>query len=239
MASFAVILPAAGSATRFGGPRNKLLEPLARRAVIARAVDAFLCRDDVAMVVIPTVLRDEITEALGSAIGAKAIERVRFCSGGPTRAHSVRAGLAEVPADIRWVAVHDAARPLVSQDLIRRTLEAAIAHGAAVPALPVALTIKQAIGPLPARVERTIPRQSLWAMQTPQIMPVEALRRAFENCPIPLEQATDDVQLLELMGEAVWLLAGEERNFKITTRMDLRIAEWLLQEEAGGPSAVR
>ena len=131
----------------------------------------------------------------------------------------------QVPVEIEWVAVHDAARPLVSQELIDRTLAAAVEHGAAVPALPVHLTIKQATGPLPARVERTIPRQTLWAMQTPQIMRRAALLEAFEKCPLPLDQVTDDVQLIELAGGAVWLVEGEERNLKITTASDLKIAE--------------
>ena len=151
-------------------------------------------------------------------------EKVRLCDGGPSRAHSVWNALKRVDAGIEWVAVHDAARPLVSQDLIHRTLAAAVLHGAAVAAMPVHLTIKQATGPLPARVERTIPRQQLWAMQTPQIMRRADLLRAFETCPIALDQVTDDVQLLELGGQEVWLVAGEERNLKITTAMDLKIA---------------
>src|SRR5258706_402013 len=105
---------------------------------------------------------------------------------------------------------------------------AASTHGAAVPALPVSLTIKQAHGPLPARVEKTIPRENLWAMQTPQIMRRADLLNAFKNCPIPLAQVTDDVQLIELAGGQVWLVAGEERNLKITTPIDLKIAEILL-----------
>jgi 2-C-methyl-D-erythritol 4-phosphate cytidylyltransferase len=126
-----------------------------------------------------------------------------------------------------WVAVHDAARPLVSQDLINRTLEAALQHGAAVPAMPVHLTIKQASGPLPARVTKTVPRNELWAMQTPQIARRAALLEAFERCPLPLEQITDDMQLLELAGHEVWLVQGEERNLKITTPIDLDLARVL------------
>ena len=154
--------------------------------------------------------------------------RIRFCVGGACRAESVLNALREVPSEIEWVAIHDAARPLVSQGLIDRTFEAAKAHGAAVPALAVALTIKQATGPLPARVERTVPRQTLWAMQTPQVMQRADLLAAFEACPLPLEQITDDAQLLELSGREVWLVEGEERNLKITTQSDLLIAQLLL-----------
>ena len=161
MPTFAVILPAAGSSTRYGGPRHKLFEMLDGRTVLEHSIAAFQCRSDVAMIAIPT--RDPLDIELPG-------ERIHLCAGGATRAHSVLNALREVPANIEWVAVHDAARPLVSQGLIDRTLAAAVEHGAAVPALPVQLTIKQATGPLPARVERTVPRQTLWAMQTPQIM---------------------------------------------------------------------
>ncbi len=138
-----------------------------------------------------------------------------------------------MPESIEWVAIHDAARPLVSAALITRTLEAAVRHGAAVPALPVTLTVKQADGPLPARVQRTLPRATLWAMQTPQVMRRRDLLAAFAACPIPLDQVTDDVQVLELNGQDVWLVDGEERNLKITTAIDLHIAETILARDAG------
>lgn len=223
MPDFAVILPAAGSSTRYGGGRNKLLESLAGRLVIAHSLAAFLGRADVKMIVIPTASRGHLQALL------PADPRIHLCHGGACRAQSVRQALAQIPREIEWVAVHDAARPLVSQGLIDRTLATAVERGAAVPAMPVGLTIKQADGPLPARVQRTIPRNTLWAMQTPQIMRRAELQAAFDECPIPLEQVTDDVQLLELFGREVWLVDGEERNLKITTATDLQVAAMLLK----------
>lgn len=223
MPEFAVIIPAAGSSSRFGGGRNKLLEMLGDKAVIARSVEAFLGRSDVRQVVLPTGMEADLRRVLPED------GRIAYCSGGATRAHSVLAGLRRVETSIEWVAVHDGARPLVSQELIDRTLAAAVEHGAAVGALPVSLTIKQAGGPLPAKVERTIARDRLWAMQTPQIARRAELLAAFERCPIPLEQVTDDVQLIELAGGEVWLVPGEERNLKITTGMDMIIAQALLE----------
>jgi len=218
----AVILPAAGRSTRFGAGRDKLLESLGGRAVIARAVDAFLSRADVGLIVLPTNQKDRIEGAL------RMDGRVQFCAGGASRAQSVLSALREVPTHFEWVAIHDAARPLVSAELIDRTFAAARKHGAAVPALPVALTVKQAHGPLPARAERTIPRHTLWAMQTPQIMRRADLLAAYETCPLPLGEVTDDTQLLELAGREVWLVQGEERNLKITTATDMHLAElWL------------
>ena len=217
MPKFAVILPAAGLSTRFGGPRSKLAENLQGQTVLDRSIAAFTGRNDVETVLIAT--RD----------ASVTLEKVVCCQGGTSRAESVRNALRIVPSHIEWVAVHDAARPLLSQVLIDRTFAAAVQHGAAVPALPVTLTIKQATGPLPAKVERTIPRDRLWAMQTPQVMRRQALLDAFERCPIPLDQVTDDVQLLELAGHDVWLVAGEERNIKITTPLDLKLAELLIR----------
>lgn len=224
MPDFAAIIPAAGSSTRFGGARNKLLESLGGEPVISRTVQAFLCRRDVKAIILPTAL-EELKTILPRD------QRLIFCAGGASRAESVLSGLKAVPQEIEWIAVHDGARPMILQELIDRTLSQAQTHGAAVPALPVALTIKQAAGPLPAKVERTIARDKLWAMQTPQIMRRTDLLQAFETCPIPLAEVTDDVQLIELAGGQVWLVAGEERNLKITTAMDLKVAEMLLEEK--------
>jgi 2-C-methyl-D-erythritol 4-phosphate cytidylyltransferase len=224
MPAFALILPAAGKSTRFGQSRSKLLEPLAGATVIARALRPFLNFGELANVIIPTGDPDTIRAALDQPLDP----RITFCPGGVTRARSVLEAIRRVPESVEWVAVHDAARPLITPQLIQTTLETAQRHGAAVPALPVALTIKQANGPLPAKVNKTIPRDTLWSMQTPQIMRRSDLLRAFDQCPLPLDQVTDDVQLLELIGKEVWLVPGDERNLKITTAIDLRIAElWL------------
>jgi len=225
MTPFAAILPAAGRSTRFGS--DKLLTPLAGRPLIAHALAAFLARPDVAAIVIPTHQKQAMAAAL-EPLGLLSDHRVVFCAGGPTREQSVEHAVRVVAPQIEWVAVHDAARPLISQGLIDRTLAAAREHGAAVPAMPVQLTVKQASGPLPAPVMRTIPRNTLWAMQTPQIMRRSALLRAIDHCPVPLAEVTDDAQLLELVGASVWLIEGEERNLKITTATDLRVAEMLL-----------
>src|SRR5579872_1351068 len=149
MEPFAILLPAAGSSTRYGGGRAKLLEPLAGEPVLRHAARAFLIRRDVESLVIAAPQDDVsiLIEALGP-LGSD--PRIRFCRGGAMRADSVRNALRNVPEHIKWVAVHDAARPLTSQALIDRTFAAARQYGAAVPAMPAALTIKQADGPLPA-----------------------------------------------------------------------------------------
>jgi 2-C-methyl-D-erythritol 4-phosphate cytidylyltransferase len=255
MPRFAVILPAAGSSSRFGAP--KLMQDIAGVPVIARAVLPFIRRADTHQVLI-AVPNDPFATAPAAAAARGGLSRlddsvpsgranqvwdalsrepsvknrlggqIALVPGGPTRAESVWSALRLVPADVEWVAVHDAARPLVSQDLIDRTLAAAVEHGAAAPAVAVQATIKQSAGPLPAQVERTVPRETLWALQTPQIARRETLLRAFEQCVYPMQQITDDLQLLELAGEPAWLVPGDERNIKITTPQDLLLAEMLM-----------
>lgn len=237
MSDVAVILPAAGRSVRYGGGRDKLLELLDGVPVIARAVRAFLARADVGLVVLPTNQRERVEPALAWPDGhspAGLDPRITFCEGGASRAESVLAALRRVPTAFEWVAIHDAARPLVSQDLISRVFSSAQAQRtAAVPAMPVTLTVKQARGPLPARVERTVPRQDLWTMQTPQVIRRDELLRAYETCPLPLPEVTDDTQLVELAGGEVWLVPGEARNLKITAASDLHLAHlWLADEIA-------
>src|SRR6185503_16384943 len=161
MTEFAVILPAAGKSERFGG-RNKLLEELAGSTVLQWAVEAFLVRQDVGEIVIAT--RDQ--QRLQSVL--KSDPRISFCEGGENRAESVARALETVSHAMSYVAIHDAARPLVSQELIERVWAAARDHGAAVPVMPVTSTIKLGgNGPLPSRVMGTLPRKMLWAVQTP------------------------------------------------------------------------
>jgi 2-C-methyl-D-erythritol 4-phosphate cytidylyltransferase len=227
MPEFAVILPAAGRSTRFGAPVNKLFQLLDGRPVLARTLAAFAQRADVAQIIVATEDADAVRDC-AKFLDPREKSKLHVCSGGTCRAGSVRAAAMACRDSIEWVAVHDAARPLVSQELISRCFEAALLHGAAAAALPVHLTIKEAVGPLPAPVQQTLRRDQLWAMQTPQAMRRRDLLDAFDACPLPLDQITDDVQLLELVGKSVWLVEGEERNLKITTLTDMQIAHALL-----------
>ncbi len=229
-APLAVILPAAGASTRFGD--NKLLVQLNGKSVIERSVSAFLVRPDVVLVLIASHDQATLKAAMNPATVADV--RLRFVPGGASRALSVQSALAHVPASIEWVAIHDAARPLVSQGLIDRVFTAARQYGSAGPALPVNLTIKQAVGPLPAKVERTVPRVQLWAMQTPQIARRVDLQQAASAAQPPAEEITDDLLLLEMAGLSVWIVDGEESNLKLTTPTDLAIAQRRLDQTHAG-----
>lgn len=232
-ADVAVLIPAAGKSLRYrggaDGGRSKLAERIGGaggKSVLAWAVGAFLARRDVGQVVVAAGDVGGVMELLGEA-GRD--ERVRVVMGGSCRAESVRSALAGVRKEMEWVAVHDGARPAVSGALIERVFAAARKFGAAGPATAVALTIKEAQGPLPAKIGRTLPRQALWAMQTPQVMRREDLAAAFERCPVGLETVTDDLQLLELAGMDAVLVEGEEGNVKITHAGDLEVAERVIR----------
>ena len=129
-------------------------------------------------------------------------KKILLCPGGETRAHSVFSALRAVPSSHAWVAIHDAARPLLLPDVIDRTLAAAVEHGAAAPALPVHLTTKQADGPLPAKVQRTVARNTLWSMQTPQIARRDELLDAFfQHLSMPWQAVAKLRHLLVQAGE--------------------------------------
>lgn len=149
--------------------------------------------------------------------------------GGATRQQTVRNALAHLPDGVEFVAVHDAARPLVSRELMDRLVETARQHGSSVPALPVSDTLKRA--PDGNRVQETAPREGLYRVQTPQIFRaqwlIEAHRVAAEQ---GFSQATDDAQLIERAGYPVYLVPGDPRNLKLTTPDDLRLLRLYLGE---------
>lgn len=230
MARYAVILPAAGSSSRYGS--NKLFALLAGKPVLQHTLEVWQWQKaECALIVLatpPSGKWTDIPPELDQQLGQN--KNLRLIPGGACRAQSVYNALQAVPEEIEWVAVHDAARPLVSDQLIAAVFAAAQKYGAAAPALAVHLTIKEADGPLPAPIQSTVPRHRLWAMQTPQFARRDALLDAFKKCPIPLDQVTDDMQLLELAGHPAWLVEGEQQNIKITTPADIGLAEILLRQ---------
>jgi 2-C-methyl-D-erythritol 4-phosphate cytidylyltransferase len=217
-----VVIAAAGRSTRFGDT-PKLLETIGGRTVLEWSILAFARRDDVGTIVVVT----------GLDLPQSCVRRgVITCPGGSCRAESVLRGLHALPKDTEWAMIHDAARPLVETGLISRVFAEAVRGGAAAPAVPVPWTIKEASGPLPGPVIRTLPRGSLFALQTPQIARRNALIHALEQCPVPLEQVTDDLQALELQGHPVVLVHGDETNLKITTKMDLELARLVMERRS-------
>lgn len=201
------IVVAAGSGTRFGGPKQ--FETLGDRRVMDWSIAVARESSDGVIVVLPP----EVAEEEGGVPGGK------------TRSESVRRGIAAVPKNATIICVHDAARPFANEDDFARVIEA-IADGAdgAVPAIPVADTIK--VVDDTGQVVRTPARGSLRAVQTPQAFRAEVLRRAHAS----LGEGTDDAALVEAEGGKVVVVDGDVLNRKITTRDDL---EWARAQQRG------
>ncbi|MCU1488689.1 MAG: ispD [Acidimicrobiaceae bacterium] len=213
------VVVAGGQGRRFG--RLKQFEPLGDRTVVEWSVTAARSVADEVVLVVPAEVLSDPTCRAGCEI---------VVAGGVTRAASVRAGLALVPAHVEFVLVHDAARPLASPQLFAAVLQA-VRDGAdgAVPGVPLADTVKRVKGVL---VLETVPRDELVAVQTPQAFRAEPLRRAHLGEP----EATDDAGLLEAAGARVVVVPGEPRNVKLTELQDLRrLAGWA-SEMLGAPS---
>jgi 2-C-methyl-D-erythritol 4-phosphate cytidylyltransferase len=217
------LVVAAGSGTRFGRPKQ--FAPLCGRPVVAWAVDVARSRCDGVVLVLPAAHLPSEPSKPDERFGADLV-----VAGGDSRSASVRAGLGAVPAEAEVVVVHDAARPLATPALFDAVLAplADSAVAGVVCAVPVADTLKRlgAAGRDAAwrPVVETVDRQELVAVQTPQAFRAEVLRRAHAGEP----EATDDAALVESLGERVVVVAGDPANRKLTTPLDLVVAEALV-----------
>jgi 2-C-methyl-D-erythritol 4-phosphate cytidylyltransferase len=222
--STAAILLCAGRGERLGAGVEKALAPLAGRPLFAWSLEALeRCVAVDGVVVVGPVRR--LQEAL-AATGLGAGKVVAWTEGGRERQDSVARGLRALPAGFDLVAVHDAARALVTPELVARVVADAVAHGAAIAAVPLADTLKRvSLG----RIEDTVPRAALWCAQTPQVFRREWLEAAHGQVRAA---ATDDAALVEALGHPVHVTEGDALNLKITTAQDLALAEaWLVRRE--------
>lgn len=218
------VIVAAGRGARFGGPTPKQYLELAGVPVLLHALRPFASHPDVActVLVLPASDADTPPGWLAPLLG----DALRVTAGGATRRESVAAGLAALPVGCSVVLIHDGARPFPPRQAIDAGIASARHGHGAVPALPVADTIKRAddFG----RVLCTVPREGLWHAQTPQAFPRSLLERA-HHADASLERpASDDAMLVELVGGTVDLIPGSPRNLKITTADDLMIAAHLV-----------
>ena len=221
--SCGVVIVAAGSASRMGGI-DKVMAPLAGEPMIARTVRAFQECDAVKKIVVVT-REDLILPITGLCSGMSKVKAV--VAGGSSRQESVHLGLNALSGEVQLAAVHDGARPLVSWQMIDRVIRAANTYGAAAPAIPVKDTIKVVKGGV---VEQTPDRSTLFAVQTPQVFDFDLLRGALKKAEQEQLQVTDDCSAVEQMGMRVKIVEGDERNLKVTTPLDLKIAQMLLEE---------
>jgi len=216
------IIAAGGRGARLGGDRPKQFLSLAGRPILQRSVDAFVLSDRIADVVValPRDLVDDVPDYLRGC--AKPVEIVE---GGERRQDSVANAFALVAGRADVVVIHDAARPLVSADLIRRTVDAAVEGGAAIAALPATDTVKR--GDASRIIVDTLPRGEIFLAQTPQAFRVGVLRDALALASRSVD-ATDEAALAEQAGHRVRLIDGDPRNLKITDADDLAMAERLI-----------
>ncbi len=248
-----VIIPAAGTSTRFGGS-DKLSQDLGGRPLLVRTIEAFGKHDEVGAIVVagPPDDFDAFRERFGPTLGFHGA--VVVAGGRTERWESVKLALDALPNDCTHIAVHDAARPAVDAALIARVFEAARLYPAVVPAVQVSDTIKRVAGQVvSASVEEddpadailgdvgrctvdsqdvveTLDRTNLVAVQTPQVFDAEMLRRAYAQDD--LSGVTDDASVVERAGETVRVVAGDVRNIKVTTTADLQLIRAILGVKA-------
>ena len=221
------IIASAGASSRMGG-LDKTLAPLRGEPLIAWTVAAFERSPHVGSVVL-MVAAGNVEPVRALAAERAWTKVVDVCAGGERRQDTVRLGLDALPA-CEWVMVHDGARPLVGPALIADGLAAAAATGAAVPTLPAVETVKRVAAG--GRVVETLERGELVIAQTPQVFRRDLLERAHREVT---GEVTDDAAMVERLGAEVRVFAGDPANMKVTTPLDLAVAEALLaaRERAG------
>ena len=216
-----VVIVAAGSGSRTGSSELKQFRWVAGKPMLLHSVQAFMARPDVATVV--CVLPRSHAGDPPPWLFQCDLERLTLTVGGRTRFESVVNGLQELPDEVAVTLVHDAARPLVPDDVVDRVVAAARGGVGAVAALPVVDTLKEVDEQ--GRVVRTVERARLWRAQTPQGFPRAMLDRAYHAAWTAGEMATDDAGVFEAQGLPVVVVRGSERLLKVTEEGDFARAE--------------
>ncbi|MBT9168576.1 MAG: 2-C-methyl-D-erythritol 4-phosphate cytidylyltransferase [Syntrophomonadaceae bacterium] len=222
----AAIIPAAGRGLRIGKNINKQYLPLCGKPMLAHTLAACIDSQFFSAIIVAVTPGEEDLFHRDVLLPWLPQDKITMVSGGKERQDSVYNGLQVLSADTDLVCIHDGARPLVSSSLFRSCLDKAEQHGSAITAVPVKDTIKIVAAD---QVISTPPRETLWAVQTPQVFRFDLLidlhlRALSENF-----YATDDAALLEHYGYAVWVVHGDYENIKVTTPEDLVVAETLIR----------
>ena len=223
------VIVAAGSARRMEGI-DKVLAPLGELPVLVHTLYAF--QDCPAIDEIVVVTREDLLVEVSRICKDFAFRKVtKVVVGGAERIGSVQAGLREADPEAELIAIHDGARPLVSQEVIQGVVEAARLSAAAAPAVPVTDTVKRAEE---GRTVETVDRSQLWAVQTPQVFEAGLIRGAIQKAIDDGEVLTDDCGAVERLGMPVTLTQGSQENIKITTPLDLAVGEAILRARGEG-----
>jgi len=223
--SVVALVLAAGRGERFGGDVPKGFTPLAGRSLLAHSVLALAASPEIDRI-LPVVPPDDAERLAACRAELAGVEKLlEPVIGGAERQDSMRAGLAAVPEGTTFVAVHDAARPLVRPSLVSRVVGVAREHGAALLAVPVPDTLKRAVDGV---VVETPDRREYFRAQTPQVFRIDLLREGLAKAEAAGLVVTDDAGLVEALGVPVHLVMGDPENLKITVASDLAAAEALL-----------
>ena len=218
------VIVAAGLSTRMGF--DKLLADVGGRPVLVRCMEAFQQAPSICEIVVVT--REELVPEVARLCQDFGLTKVtKVIRGGENRTQSARLGTLEASRDTPLLAIHDGSRPFVTVQVIEDAVAQAGKNGAAAPAVPVKDTIKTVKDGL---VERTLERAQLYAVQTPQVFEASLIRAALQKALDDGAELTDDCAAVERLGMKVVLTAGDERNIKLTTPVDLLLGERLVEE---------
>jgi 2-C-methyl-D-erythritol 4-phosphate cytidylyltransferase len=219
------IIVAAGDSRRMGF--DKLFAAIAGKPVIAHTISAFERANSVNGIIV--VAREDRHDEIKTMAGEENFKKVRsIIPGGKYRQDSVRAGLEHLDSATRWVAVHDAARPLVTPEQIERVFQQCANHAAAALAEPVNDTLKRADSNL--LVSASVDRDQLYAMQTPQVFERQLIEEAYRAVYAENISVTDEASAVERLGREVALVLNDDFNFKVTYPRDLPVAEFILKQ---------
>ena len=219
----AAVVPAAGSSTRMEGQDKMLLE-LGGRPVLLRALEALEACQLIREIVVVT--REDLVVPVSQLCRTARLEKVtQVVTGGDTRTLSVLAGVRSASPEAELIAVHDGARPFVTQEVLEEVIRKAAACGAAAPAVPVTDTVKRARDGV---VEETLDRETLFAIQTPQVFEASLLKAALQKAAEEGVVLTDDCAAVERLGMRVCLTKGDRTNLKLTTPADLDLGLGIL-----------
>ncbi len=237
MARFAVILPAAGKSTRMSGfQRKKPFVELKGRPVWVRTAEYFTSRDDVSETIL-VVSPDDMEWFRETFKPNLAFMNIKVVAGGSSRAESVRNGISALTEPADFIAVHDAARPLLTAKWVDQIFAAAVTHKAVLPGVRISSTVKKVRDD--GTIHSTVDRTNLYQAQTPQVFERTLLQKAFAACR-NLAAATDEASLVEELGHPVHVIDGWPMNIKITTNDDFRMAELYVNAlpKSGGIAAL-
>ena len=232
MARFCVIIAAAGKSERFGGTEKKTFAKLDGRPIFIRSLEHFINRSDVCQTILAVAPED--VGAMKTQYGANiGFMGVKLLEGGTQRRDTVAIALKHVSQEADYVAIHDAARPCVTEEMINAVFAEAVKSGAAILAAPITGTVKR-VG-VNMSIEETSSRERLFIAQTPQVFKKKILLDAYGQLDTTGKDITDDAQVVELAGQSVAVVTSGSTNLKITSKADIVLAAAILKARPAKP----